>query len=702
MIEINHIHIKFKHTIIEEGNLVIHDKQITLLSGESGCGKTSLLNILGLLDHKQTFTYRVDGNVLDQSEYDEQKRTYISYVFQDYNAIEDISVRDNFKIAFNIAGEKYSETKMMGFLKQTSLDTIDVRRNCKSLSGGEKQKLAIALSLVKNPRLLLLDEPTAHLDEENAQSIVKILHTLKEQGFMIVVASHHPDLYQADHVYEIENKKIMDVNYKEHKEKLTDHGHEHLGRKKFSYLNYAILHISNHIVICAIIFLAFLCSFYSISKNMVLIEKDKEELKQSLDEIADNEIFVNNIESIISGDTGDYFSNYYKPFDSSFVDQLHELDHITSIYPYYKLVSLRENAFDENGTMIRNDNEDVNIISTDNRKIDVNAQYGEYLAITSCDSDKKIKECFKKDENVTDGVFISSQLANDLNIKNLDHTKITFSMPILMGYATSEGFVVDENDQPISEKAQTFPLNVLVKPVTFEVMGIYEKNLDSFGYYDISGGEEVFIDHRTMDNLHSSIMENEEIKNRYEKASKDMLLEGDEFFFNQTSSAYVITVDNHENVSSVVEAIQNINGNTFIKTKEYQEQKIAELHQEIFISTSLQPLMIFGVATILIVFLFVYTLHNRKKELSYLNANGIRKWYLLPVFDMSITLFFSLIISLLLYILYGPYQMLDISDYFSLILLVGLGMFALIILICLIIDQIYLKKLDTVTELRSN
>lgn len=87
---------------------------------------------------------------------------------------------------------------------------LDLKDKIKKLSGGEKQRVAIALALLKKPKILLLDEPTANLDEENANQIVSILQSLKRKGLIIVIATHNPDIYEAEHIYTIKDKKIIE------------------------------------------------------------------------------------------------------------------------------------------------------------------------------------------------------------------------------------------------------------------------------------------------------------------------------------------------------------------------------------------------------------------------------------------------------------------------------------------------------------
>ena len=211
MLEIKNLNIRFQYSIVEDGNVTINPYEITIFTGESGTGKTSILNILGLLDLDNRYDYYLNGELIKKNDYNKIKRSYISYVFQDYNLIEDLSIKDNFETMFNISGKKYDKALVENLLNDVCIDLKKLKQKSKSLSGGEKQRLAIALALVKEPQLLLLDEPTANLDDNNAKQIVEILNKLKEKGLMIVIASHHPDLYNGDHIYQIEDMKLKEL-----------------------------------------------------------------------------------------------------------------------------------------------------------------------------------------------------------------------------------------------------------------------------------------------------------------------------------------------------------------------------------------------------------------------------------------------------------------------------------------------------------
>ncbi len=179
--------------------------------GESGSGKTTLLNCIGGLD-KAKGRIHVEGKIINAhtNEFDRYRSKNIGYVFQDYCLLEECSVKENLQIAINIA--KTSDTnddsridavlKLLGILKYK-------KRNVNTLSGGQKQRVAIARALVNQPKVILADEPTAHLDEANRQLVLSILKQLSKYVLILFVSHEMNDVYQfCDRIIELRRGKI--------------------------------------------------------------------------------------------------------------------------------------------------------------------------------------------------------------------------------------------------------------------------------------------------------------------------------------------------------------------------------------------------------------------------------------------------------------------------------------------------------------
>jgi len=176
-------------------NLNIEDGEFTLLSGTSGCGKTTLLNAIGALDSIDSGKIYLDDQ--DITSLNENERTTlrlnnIGFVFQAYNLVPVLSVEENIGFIMNLRGFSDSEIKQR-VLEVASMLEIDNKLKLlpNNLSGGQQQRVAVARAVASKPKIILADEPTANLDSKNSQSLMDMMRELNEkEGISIVFASH--------------------------------------------------------------------------------------------------------------------------------------------------------------------------------------------------------------------------------------------------------------------------------------------------------------------------------------------------------------------------------------------------------------------------------------------------------------------------------------------------------------------------------
>lgn len=172
---------------IEQGEFVI-------LLGVSGSGKSTLLSLIGAFDKPTSGFIEVDGDIISKfpdfhaSSYRLQK---IGFVFQDFNLIASFSVKENILSATIPLNQSKKETNKR-IEEAMSLANISHKasQNSSSLSGGEKQRCAIARALVNHPDILLFDEPTASLDSKSVESFIEMLETFHHMGKSIILATH--------------------------------------------------------------------------------------------------------------------------------------------------------------------------------------------------------------------------------------------------------------------------------------------------------------------------------------------------------------------------------------------------------------------------------------------------------------------------------------------------------------------------------
>lgn len=183
--------------------------------GESGTGKTTLINILGLLDTSYNGTYLLNNiNVLDShnKSLTLNKSTKIGFVFQDYQLLQNMTALENVMIPMLLNNEikrKNRRDLAIRLLKKVGLEDRKDHYP-KELSGGEQQRVAIARALANNPEIILADEPTGNLDKKNETAIFELLKNISQDGKCVIIVSHSLNITNyADYIYKLQNGKIF-------------------------------------------------------------------------------------------------------------------------------------------------------------------------------------------------------------------------------------------------------------------------------------------------------------------------------------------------------------------------------------------------------------------------------------------------------------------------------------------------------------
>ena len=201
---------------IEPLSLELPSSSLIVLSGKSGSGKTTLLNIIGGLDSPSEGTIYFNEKVIDSKTVDDYRSKNVGYVFQEYNLLNNVSIAENLRIAFDLRKEKPTLERMSEILSLVGLPDKNedvmafLKKRPVELSGGQRQRVAVARALIKDPGILLLDEPTAALDENNSTSLLKLLKTISKDR-LVIISTHNTNLTQqfADRVIKIEDGKLI-------------------------------------------------------------------------------------------------------------------------------------------------------------------------------------------------------------------------------------------------------------------------------------------------------------------------------------------------------------------------------------------------------------------------------------------------------------------------------------------------------------
>ena len=204
MIKIEHLAKSFgERTVFQDINLQFTAGKVYALIGNSGCGKTTLLNILAKLEpyDKGSISYR--GQELKQIKSHHFFKNELGYLFQNFGLLENETVAANLELG--LIGQKLTKQEKKQreeeVLEKVGLDYLALDQKIYELSGGEAQRVALAKVILKDPPLILADELTAALDPETSQEIMNLLLSLKKPDRLMIIATHNPAIWEkADEV----------------------------------------------------------------------------------------------------------------------------------------------------------------------------------------------------------------------------------------------------------------------------------------------------------------------------------------------------------------------------------------------------------------------------------------------------------------------------------------------------------------------
>ncbi|WCM25796.1 ABC transporter ATP-binding protein [Sphingomonas sp. QA11] len=183
-------------TALDAIDLEIADGEFVAVMGPSGCGKSTLLNLMGMLDSPTSGSYVFNGQEvagLGEGRLAEVRKANIGFIFQSFNLVDELSVRENIELALLYHDVSAAERKRR---TDVVMDRVGIahraRHRPSQLSGGQQQRVAVARALVAEPKLILADEPTGNLDTNHGDEVMRMLQQLNAEGSTIVMVTHSP------------------------------------------------------------------------------------------------------------------------------------------------------------------------------------------------------------------------------------------------------------------------------------------------------------------------------------------------------------------------------------------------------------------------------------------------------------------------------------------------------------------------------
>ena len=214
---------EIKTEALKKVNLAIEDGEFIVILGPSGSGKSTLLNVISGLDTVTSGTIKYNHKIISKLSVEELtkfRRENLGFIFQQYNLLQNLNVEDNVRMGSDISSNPLNVDEV---LKQVGLYSMK-EKYVYQLSGGEQQRVSIARSIAKNPKIMFCDEPTGSLDEETGKQVLEVLEMLNEKyKTTMVVITHNPNIGQmADKVIKMNSGFISEIKENNKKQKAKD------------------------------------------------------------------------------------------------------------------------------------------------------------------------------------------------------------------------------------------------------------------------------------------------------------------------------------------------------------------------------------------------------------------------------------------------------------------------------------------------
>lgn len=549
MLELKNIHIAFgKKECIKKGHFIANCGEITVIVGESGVGKSSLLYLIGMLSN-QSCDYYFNNQLCDFNQKQKEQFRYenISFIMQNSILIDTISVEKNVELYL-----RDHKKDSLEYLKK--VDLLDQKKAIpKNLSGGQKQRVAIACALAKDTPIILGDEITSSLDDDNKLMIMNILKQEAKKGKMIILVSHDEDIVdQCDRIYRLEHLELSLLKQSQTAIIYKECNHHSL--KPFQ--TFSILfcsHFKNNVRKIMFSFIIMAMLFFSTSVYINGMHKINISQFSTKDTINTRLLVVNNNDRFYDQNKLGIAIrevHNYDPLDQDVIKKIDSISNITKTYDYYQF-----NHYMSNGMGYSNDMT-IQVFRNGN---EVKRHQPSQEDVLYDDDDNypfTILPFYKEDGfDHEDGVYIDTNMSYYFNIEVGDTLKLEMNVPYAM-YKT-----------PITNKYKNTCYGFIGETVSYEtkVRGIVESNSTSCFIY---------LSHQIMEDM---------IKKQVE------LYQNGQFKINQDAwkgystieklhpYAQVVYVNRLENVLVVENEIDRLSDDIFV----YNEyQSIADLQSE--------------------------------------------------------------------------------------------------------------------------
>ena len=593
MIEMKHLDIKFDNQIIfKNANFKTCPGKITGIIGKSGCGKTTFLKALIYQYSNQTLS--IDEQVITDENKEDYLLNYVSYIDQFGTFFENMKIREHFEFISQLKNQGFDQDKMLEVLHLVGLDNIDLSYFPSSLSIGQRKRFLIALAMFKDASIIIIDEPTASLDQENKEIILNLLQNLKKDNKYIIITTHDDFLIEhLDIVYEIENKQLychQEIKEVQQDLKIENIKHKRI-KKYFFYKNQR-----QWFQFILVMLLGFIMTvFISINISDSILQENQ--LANGIERANKAEVYTGKMNDAFFGNDGYFIGDQKNNLDISDDElaQIKSIKHVKGVYPF--------DVFD---TINQKQNVSTTSVYFQGNKVNFDYLQDGSPLVAPYYSFQNIKTNGKK----LKGNAISQSLANKLGIdKDEKNFKISVEVYIPVQQYSYQG---EMNESGLKVEMS----QVLTKKVKLDLEINHIISVDDYYNEFLSAGYTILMPEKSFYSL----------LNQYNNQTPDSLLDAKEYNATITpyhSKNYVIEVDRINNLKTVEKEITRISKNLATYDQYNSVIDMTDIYKEERKGRYIYMVMVVLVAIVLYAMVQINALDDRKNEVKLLKLYGL-------------------------------------------------------------------------------
>ena len=435
MLEIKNIHIKYNREIITDSNIVLNDYGITVIKGESGSGKTSLIRNILFIEHQFEHYFYNKKEITSKDQIDH----LFSLMDQNNLFIEDLKISEHFELL-----KKIYHTKSINdyFERLEVKDTFNKYPG--QLSGGEKNRISFLMCLLKNTPIIILDEPTAALDSYYTEEVKNII-VKESKDHLFIISTHDPVLFDiADTLYQIENKKLICLKYNEMKKEIEDKRLKQTVNIARLFLKMKKHKLLSNILMLLILSLSIVVTSLSAGYSL----SDKNSHYDQVDSMVNKEVIV--YKPIMQQHPYYFSGNSQESIISE--EELNEIKKIKGIESIDDYIELQIGSGHESIEQLEKNESHQPSFIVDNGKTKKKITSDDIISLVSYQDVNKKQLKGKLDKN---GVYLSKEMAEVLKIKSNGNYILSFELPV------PQCNIVGDGEFSYMDEEKLYPVNYL-------------------------------------------------------------------------------------------------------------------------------------------------------------------------------------------------------------------------------------------------